>query len=109
MTTSVGGKATAGGVGPTSQQTALSQYTLGENQVGALGRFAQAGNPMESTGVTQAATVGPEAKFALEQGKQSIADTAAQEAFINKQFASLAGGLGGILGSLGGGGGGGGG
>lgn len=102
MSNDVGALLTQGGVAPTGMQTALNQYTMGEGEVANAAKFSQGMG--HSTNETQGAS-GPLANFALEQGKTSLANTAAQQAAINSTFKNFAGGLGSILGKAGGGGG----
>lgn len=101
MSNDVGALLTSGGIPATGAQTALNQYTMGEGEVKAADQFSHGMG--QSTNATQAAT-GPLAGFALNQGKASLADTAAQSAFLNSSFKNFAGGLGSILGKAGGGG-----
>ena len=97
-----------GGVAPSAQQTALSQFNLGQGQIGAMSRYGSHGIG-ESTMETQAGVSGPEAKFAQDQGLASLQDTQAIQNFVNQQATNFASGLGGILGAIGGKGGAGGG
>lgn len=92
MSNNLGSKLTTGGIAPTSGQTALSQYTMGENAVGNEFQFSQIPH---STNESMGAS-GPAAGFATNQGMQSLSNTAAQQAAINagaQQFASGTGGL----------------
>jgi hypothetical protein len=106
MSNNIGGLLTQGGVPATNLQTGLNQYTMGEGEVQNAATFSQGMG--HSTNATQGAT-GPLANFALQQGQASLANTAAQENFLNQSFSNFAGGLGNILGKAGGGSGGGGG
>jgi hypothetical protein len=98
MSNDVGALLTSGGIPATGPQTALNQYTMGEGEVQNAYNFS--GGMGHSTNATQGAT-GPLAGFALNQGKASLADTAAQAAFLNSSFKNFAGGLGSILGKAG--------
>lgn len=100
MSNNIGGLLTQGGVPATGPQTALNQYTEGEGGLKASADFS--GGMGHSTNATQAQT-GPIAQFAESQGKDTIANTAAQAAFLNSSFKNFAGGLGGLLGKAGGG------
>jgi hypothetical protein len=107
MSNDVGALLTSGGIPATGAQTALNQYTMGEGEVANAQTFGAGssgqGGIGHSTNATQGAS-GPLAGFALNQGKASLADTAAQSAFLNSSFKNFAGGLGSILGKAGGGG-----
>lgn len=101
MAGDIGTALTSSGVAPSGAQTSLSQYTMGQGDIANADKFSHGMG--HSTNVTQADS-GPAAGFALSQGQQSLADTAAMSKFLNSQFQNLAGGLGGILGKAGGGG-----
>ena len=104
MGNNVGAALVGGGIPPSAQQTALSQYNLGQGTLRGMGTFGP--NMPESTNLTQAAVSGPEAGFAEQQGSQSLANTSAMTNFLNSQFQNFAGGLGNIVSKIGGGGGG---
>ena len=99
MSNNIGGLLTAGGVSPSGPQTNLSQFTMGEGEVANAYQFGRTGTGM-STMETQGST-GPAAGFALQQGEQSLANTAAEQAAQNASFKNFASGLGGIAGKLG--------
>jgi hypothetical protein len=101
MSNDVGALLTSGGIPATGPQTALNQYTMGEGEVQNAANFSSGMG--HSTNATQGAT-GPLAGFALNQGKASLADTAAQSAFLNSSFKNFSGGIASFLGKLGGGG-----
>jgi hypothetical protein len=98
MSNNIGGLLTQGGVPATGPQTALNQYQEGEGGIKASADFS--GGMGHSTNATQAQT-GPIAQFAESQGKDTIANTAAQAAFLNSSFKNFAGGLGSLIPSLG--------
>lgn len=99
MSNNIGALLTQGGVPATGLQTALNQYTQGEGEVKNAANFAQGMGA--STNETLGAT-GPVAGFAEQQGLTSLANTQAQENFINQSFQNFSGGLGNILGKAGG-------
>ena len=88
------------GVPPSGPQTALSQYTMGQQDINAATQFGQSGMG-DSTNAIMAGPVAGEAGFAQNQGLQSIANSQALQNFANAQAAGLAKGAGGILGSIG--------
>ena len=99
MSNNIGGLLTAGGVPPSGLQTNLSQYNMGEGEVANAYQFGRTGTGA-STMETQGST-GPIAGFALGQGEQSLANTAAEQATQNAAFKNFASGLGGIASKLG--------
>jgi hypothetical protein len=103
MSNNIGGLLTQSGVPATGLQQALQQYTAGEGELKNAADFSAGMG--HSTNVTQADT-GPLAQQALNLGKESLANTSAQQNFLNTSFGNFAGGLGNILGKAGGAGGG---
>lgn len=102
----IGGKLTGSGVGLTGPQSALNQYTLGEDLLNSAQAFQQGPSTMQTQ-----MYAGNLAKEGQQAGLQSLQNTQAVNNFLNQQFSGLAGGLGSILssiGNLGSGGGGGG-
>ena len=89
-----------GGVPPSGPQTALSEFTKGQQDINAMTDYSNKGMGT-STNAIMAGPVAGEAGFAQNQGLQSIANSQALQAFANQQAAGLAGGAGGILSGLG--------
>lgn len=82
MSQSAGGNVFAGG-GVSPEQAALAQYTRGQHEVGAGGRFSH-GIGM-STDLTQAGAIGPAVGEVVSLGEMSDALAAAQGEFANLQ------------------------
>lgn len=99
----IGSVLTQGGVGLTGPQQALANWTTGQGLVNTGTSFQ--GGPNISTNATQS-SVGNMFAGAQEAGQESLANTAAEQNFLNSQASQLFGGLGSILGKAGGGGGG---
>lgn len=97
MSQNPAGAAFAGG-GVTPQQAQLSNFTRGEREVGAMGRFS--GIPM-STNLTQAGGVGPDVGQATNLAETSDALSAALGEFANLQQATSKGITGSQLNTLG--------
>ena len=99
MTSSVGNLLTQGGVSATPEQQAAGRWTTGQGIVSGLN--AMQGGPSLSTNETQLAGVGPAFAGAQQVAQSSLADTAAQQQFLNQQFNQLSSGLGGLIGGAG--------
>lgn len=97
----IGSVLTSGGVPITAPQQALANWTTGQGLVNTGTTFQ--GGPNISTNATQS-SVGNMLAGAKEAGSESLANTAAEQNFLNQQSSQLFGGIGNILGKIGGGG-----